>query len=253
MQIELNNITNRDIQKPLSVLSEKLVEKFPSQLKSITVTGSVLTEDYVPSKSGINTVLVFDDDGIEIVEALSDLSKILDKYKFDVPLIMTEEHIESSQDVFGVEYLDFQLNHKTIYGKSPFTKLNIQKSDVRLQCERELKSSLIRLRQGFITSKLESALIRDAMIKDIIICTARGIVPYLRGMLWLCDKSTNPLIAATIEAASEQFDFDGGCLKDINNSKYAKKGLPKDKIKPSAIYLYNLIDSLASIVEKYRF
>ena len=61
---------------------------------------------------------------------------------------MTPHYLACSRDVFPVEFLDFQLVHETILGEDPFVSLQVDKAHVRLQCERELKATLVRLRQG---------------------------------------------------------------------------------------------------------
>lgn len=240
------------VKSALKTVSQALITEFGSELKSITVTGSALTDDFVLGKSMIDTVLVLEKDNIDIVGRLCGFSKLLKKHKFALPLIMTSEHIDSSKDVFGVEYLDFQLNSRTIYGSSPFSDIVVEKSDVRLQCEREFKSSLIRLRQGFIRSNAESSLLRNAMLKEILQDACASLLPHLRAMLWLCDVPREPALSLTIQSAAERFGFDGDELKGITMLKYSKKKLSTDQMKHSFSYLYNLVDLLASVVDKHE-
>ncbi|MHC5075640.1 MAG: hypothetical protein ACYTFM_04345 [Planctomycetota bacterium] len=47
-----------DIRGAVNDFSEKLIKELGGNLKSITVVGSSLTEDFIKGKSDINTVLV---------------------------------------------------------------------------------------------------------------------------------------------------------------------------------------------------
>ncbi len=247
MEILIDNLLNKSLEKPLTDFTQRVVGDFAGNITSVCVTGSALTEDFVPRKSGINTVLVFENESIELLDLVSEMGKLLFKHNFDMPLIMTDEHILRSQDVFGVEYLDFQLNHKTLWGKDPFESLVIDKADVRLQCERELKANLIRLRQGYIASKIGTAKLRE-----VLVCGARGLMPYLRAMLWLCDKPRSAAITPTITDAAQEFGFDGSHLVSIAAWKYDKTRTDAIELRESATYLYNLTNSLAVWVDRCK-
>lgn len=239
MELNLEGLAN-SVQKPLNEFSERICSDFGGDIVSINVAGSALTADFVPRKSGINTVLVFKEESLDLLDTISAYGRLLFKHNIDMPLIMTPKHIERSCDVFGVEYLDIQLNHKTILGQSPFSSLIMQKSDVRFQCEREFKANMIRLRQGYVASKMGSV-----KLVDILAGCASGMMPYLRAALWLCDKERQPLIKPTIDAASKVFDFDGAMLEKIVSWKHKKARPDKVELRDSLEYLYKLIDSLA--------
>jgi len=179
--LELGGLRS-EITDSVKLFSEKVMSSYGDNLLSVSVFGSSLTDDYVTGKSDINTVLVLGKESLDSLNTLAGMAKAMSKKKIAVPLVITPEYLESSRDVFGVEFLDLQLNHKTVYGNDPFEGLSILKSDVRLQCERELKATLIRMRQGYIASAGNMKFVRD-----IVISAAVGLVPLLRAMLWMKD------------------------------------------------------------------
>ncbi len=160
--------------------AERLGAVLGDNLRSVTVVGSSLTDDFVAGESDINTVIVLEQQRPDSLRAIAGMAKSMSKRRLAAPLLMTADYIERSRDVFGIEFLDLQLTHKTILGADPFEKLTFGKGDVRLQCERELKATLIRLRQGYIASAGNRKLVRD-----ILASAAGGLVPLLRAMLWL--------------------------------------------------------------------
>ncbi|RMG69631.1 MAG: hypothetical protein D6710_08535, partial [Nitrospirae bacterium] len=96
------------------------------------------------------------------------------------PLIMTPHYIASSLDAFPIEFLDFRLIHKTIYGDDLLSDLNIESRHLRLQAEREIKSKLIWLRQGYLSTMGDKRAIIENLSKSI-----SGFMPLFRAIIVL--------------------------------------------------------------------
>jgi hypothetical protein len=188
------------IREPLRLLADRLQVGLPGNLESITVVGSSLTDDFRPGASDINTVVVLREHSLDSLNLLASLARPLRKNRLAPPLLVTPRYIERSRDVFGIEFLDFQLIHQTILGADPFASLTFEKHNVRLQCERELKATLVRLRQGYIAARGNWRPVRDILIE-----TTRGLAPLARAMLWLRDIGRPKTMAASLHKAAEQF------------------------------------------------
>lgn len=234
-----------EIREPVKVFAEKLTETLGENLKSITIVGSSLTEDFVPGKSDINSVLVLNKQDSASLDAFAEMVKPMKKKKLSAPLLMTTEYIERSRDVFGVELLDFQLTHQTILGDDPFAELTFAKKDVRLQCERELKAMLIRLRQGYIAAAGQNKLVRD-----VLISAASGLVPLLRAILWLKDSDRPAQAKAVFEKAEAEFSVKTDILIKVKNWRHKKTRLKDDEIQRSFEAVYAATDRLAVIVDE---
>jgi hypothetical protein len=236
-----------EISDSVKLFSEKVRSSFGDDLQSITIFGSSLTEDFRPGQSDINTVLVLGRETLGSLDTLAGMAKAMHKKAIAVPLLMTPEYIESSRDVFGIEFLDFQLNHKTIYGSDPFESLAITKSDVRLQCERELKATLIRLRQGYIAAAANKKLVRD-----ILISAAGGLVPLLRAMLWLKDIDRDVLAEQVFTKAASEFSITVDSLIEAKRWKHCKASRQKGDIASVFESVYANVEQLASIVDGFE-
>ncbi|KKL14144.1 hypothetical protein LCGC14_2518710 [marine sediment metagenome] len=206
-----------EIRDRVKIFSEKVISAFGDNLQNITIVGSSLTEDFRPGQSDINTVLVLGRQSLDSLDTLARMARSMNKKGVAVPLLMTPEYIERSRDVFGIEFLDFQLTHKTIYGDDPFASLTIAKTDVRLQCERELKATLIRLRQGYIAAAANKRLVRD-----ILVSAAGGLVPLLRAMLWLKDIDRGVLVEQVFIKAASEFSIKADSLIDAKKWRHKK-------------------------------
>jgi hypothetical protein len=226
------------IREALVLFTEKLNAALGGNLKSITVVGSSLTTDFKPGRSDVNTVLVLGGLTAGALDSIAELAKPMSRKKISAPLLMTPSYIERSLDVFGVEFLDFQLTHQTILGSDPFASLRLVKKDVRLQCERELKAMLIRLRQGYIAAAANRKLVRD-----ILISTIKGLAPLLRAMLWLKDIDRPAETEPTFTKAGSEFSINREPLITVAKWQY-------ERIRPDAVQVRSIFESVYSIVDK---
>ncbi len=233
------------IRDSVRVFAEKLTAELGGNLKSITVVGSSLTGEFRPGKSDVNTVLVLGERPLDALGGIAALAKPMHKMRISAPLLMTKSYIESSRDVFGVEFLDFQQTHKTVLGEDPFAGLEFEKKDIRLQCERELKATLIRLRQGFI-----SAAGNRGLVRDILVSTAKGMAPLLRGMLWLKDSERPVLTDATFAKAAEAFSVNAHGLLAASRWRHEKTRPGETDIQSTFEAVYAAVDRLAVVVDE---
>ncbi len=233
------------IQEAVKDFSGRVSQALRNNLKSITLVGSSLTADYKPGQSDINTVLVLDKHTTSALNAVASLAKPMGKKKISPPLLMTLPYIERSRDVFGVEFLDFQLTHRTVLGEDPFASLSFEKKDVRLQCERELKATLIRLRQGYIASAANRKLVRD-----ILISTAKALAPLLRAMLWLKDIERDGETGPTFSKAADAFSIKTDSLITADQWRYEKIRLSEHEMENAFESIYSTVDNLADTVDK---
>ena len=162
---------------------DEILNSYKDKIHSITITGSALTDDFDRGKSDINSVFVLSEMDLKFLELLAPLGKRYRKKRIAAPLIMTSEYIMNSIDVFPLEFLNIKLLHKTIFGEDLFSDLEINRSDLRLQCERELKVRLIGLRQGYI-----SCLGNSKMLMDMFIDSFSGYIPLFKGIILLLGK-----------------------------------------------------------------
>jgi len=239
------NALPKVIRQPVEDFSGKLTEILGGNLESITVVGSSLTEDYLDGRSDINTVLVVRDRPLEAAKQVAGMGRTMRGKPIAAPLIMSRRYIERSRDVFCIELLDLQLNHKTIFGADPFADLIFEKTHVRLQCERELKASLVRLRQGYI-----AAAGRTRLVREVVAAAAHSLIPLLRAMLWLKDHPRPILVEDVIAKAAGVFSFDPDMLMAANMWRVAKVRIDKELMDKALRSIYKTVDSLAEVVDK---
>jgi hypothetical protein len=200
--------------------AQEILSKIHAQVESIAITGSCLTGDYIHGKSDINSVLVPKEITVPVLDMLASMGKRYGKKGVRAPLIMTQDYIHRSLDVFPIEFLDIKLIHKTIYGDDMFSTLDIDKSMLRLQCERDLKAKLINLRQGYI-----SCAGKKGDLTLLLLDAFPGFFPLFRAMLYIVQINKQPslLKADVLTDVESTFDVPLDVLREIHSIKAKKK------------------------------
>ena len=233
------------VRPAVGLLLKRVCADVGDDVVALAVVGSAVTEDFHPRFSDINTVLVVKRRSHRLLEILAGYGKQLGKLKLRAPLLMTAEYIDRSLDVFGAEFLDFQLNHVIVHGSDPFADLQFGREAVRLQCERELKGALMTLRQGYIR-----ALGKPKLVAGLLVDCAGQLAPLMRAMLWLTGAERPRCAAATVTAAAEAFDFTPDGLMALMDVKRRHERPPSDQVAALFEEVYRVVDHLARQVDQ---
>jgi len=79
-------------------------------------------------------------------------------------LVFTLEELKDSADIFAIELLDMKRQHRMLWGEDFFAQLEVPMALHRQQVERELRTSVVRLRQAFLRSRGRRTELTDLMI-----------------------------------------------------------------------------------------
>ena len=181
-----------------------------ANIHSIHIVGSAVIPDYNEKVSDINSVVVLHKMDFAFIEFLAPLGKKYGRQKIAAPLVMTPEYINDSLDAFPVEFLDFKLIHRAIYGPDLFAGLLIVPANLRLQCERELKTKLIHLRQGYISS-----LGKKDLLSELLTRSFTGSMALFRAVLSLLGKEPPIPRQQVIQSVKEALGVDTEIFEKI--------------------------------------
>jgi len=180
---------------------EQLLEEYASRIHSLNVVGSAVSGDYDPARSDVNSVVILNEMDLEFLEGLAPLGKRYHRKRVKAPLIMTPAYITTSLDVFPIEFREMAQIHKTVHGDDILLELDIHASDLRHQCERDLKAKLIGLRQGYLSMMGEPKLLSEEFSRAI-----SGYAPLFRAILTLVGPAPPPMrleeVLARLETAT---------------------------------------------------
>jgi len=185
---------------------DDLLRAHESNLHSIHIVGSAVIQDYDEKLSDINSLVLLHNMDLRFITYLAPLGKKYGKKRIAAPLVMTPEYINRSLGEFPVEFLDFKLIHKTIYGPDVLNDLRIAAPELRLQCGREIKTKLIRVRQGYISSLGKKAQLTASLVRSIT-----GSMALFRAIITLLGKEAPiqrmDVIHTFVRAAKLQSDI----------------------------------------------
>lgn len=168
------------LRAPLTELADRLSELFSERLLGLALYGGVLESMADHRAVPAQTVMVLERVELAPLRRLSQFAALLGRQGFAAPLAMTPEYISASLDTFPLELMEIQQLHVTVTGRDFFENLEVNAEHVRLQCERELKRILMRVRQGVLLAADHEHLIGQ-LVADIGLHIGRA----LRGMAWL--------------------------------------------------------------------
>jgi len=136
-----------------------LVAACGEDLEALYVYGSALGPGFDRSASDVNLLFVVRVLPFARLEAIAAaaaaLPSVADQpagtYRF-TPLVLTRHNLESSADVFPIDFLDLKERRGLLTGTDLLAGLEVPLSHLRHQCEYELRSRFIGLRQAFLRS-----------------------------------------------------------------------------------------------------
>ncbi len=138
--------------------AEKQIEEFVSRMKqaagqnlqSIVLYGSAATGEFQADFSNLNLLCILHETSFPRLSAIAPVAEWWHRQKNPAPLIMTQEELEHSTDVFSIEFLDMQHHHRVLFGDEVLGPLQIPMHQHRAQLEYELREKLILLRQRLL-------------------------------------------------------------------------------------------------------
>ena len=235
---------NPAVADKITPMIEDLLGEHASNIHSFHVVGSAVIPDYNEKLSDINSVVVLHAMDLKLLTFLAPLGKKYGKKRIAAPLVMTPEYIEKSLDSFPIEFLDFRLLHKTVYGHDLLRDLQINTPNLRLQCEREIKTKLIGLRQGYL-----STLGKKEDIATMLVRSFTGSMALFRTIIFLLGKEP-PIPRAEVITML-------GAATGIKTDIFEKLFLLKSNLlKPSEQELlsfferyYNTLESMENVID----
>jgi hypothetical protein len=226
---------------------ERLVQDWPENLTHLFVVGSATTTDFDERTSDINTLAVLTEVRFEGLTKLAEDGARFGKKGIAAPMLFTRRQIERSLDVFPMEFLSFRLHHECVLGDDFLAGLEIGKTELRLQCERELRRALIRINHDYLRARSERK-----ELEGLIRAVWSGTVPVLRALLFIRDVPVPADRAGVAEAVGRTFGFDARAFAAIEE---VRRKLAKPDVARLTVMCqetYNALERLTDAVDSLK-
>lgn len=225
---------------------DEILKEYSEIIHSIHIVGSAVTPDFNEKTSDLNSLIILNRMSLDFIEFLAPLGKRYGKKRIVPPLIMTEEYIQNSLDVFPIEFHDFRLIHETIIGEDILKGLLIKKENLRLQCEREIKARLIGLVQGYISSAGDKKLITSMLIK-----TFTGCIPLFRAVIYLLGKEP-PVLRADVIKTFQEIAADSPVYEDLLLIRNRQIRPTKSELNHIFEQYHDLLRKISKVIDELR-
>lgn len=138
------------------------------------------------------------------------------------PHFFGPEHIESSLDVFPIEFLDMLDRHEVLLGKDPLAGIRVDPKNLRHQCESELKGKLLHLR-AFYAGNCH----RPRRIAKIMVSSFPTFLALFRAALRLRGEEIPKDSKAVVEKTSQGLGFNPEIFLEVADIRSGNSRLPR--------------------------
>jgi hypothetical protein len=146
----------RALESEIRIWVRPLVIAAGQNLRALYLYGSALSAEFDPAVSDVNLLFVVAELPFHRLAALasaygSAVQGSPGRLRYS-PVVLSEEQIRSSVDVFPLEFLDLAERRALLEGRDVLGGLQVDHTNLRHQCESELRSKLLGLRQAYLLS-----------------------------------------------------------------------------------------------------
>ena len=193
--------------------SQPLLAAAGGDARALYVYGSALRKDFDPARSDVNLLLVVKALGQERLDALAAASARLPRPSVGAvgaryrPLILTEEQLLDSADVFPMDLLDLARRRALLSGEDVLAGITIDPADLRRHCEYELRTKIVGLRQAYLQAGGGPSTAQELTIR-----AASGAATLYRQLLALAGQGDEGRPEALAEAVGAAYGVPGAAL-----------------------------------------
>lgn len=245
-ELQLESL-NPTVAKKASAFLEDILRERSATINSIHIVGSAVTSDFDEKISDINSIIILKEMDLAFVRFLAPLGKKYSRKGIAAPLLLTPDYIDTSLDVFPIEFLDLKLIHKTVYGADIFKDIKVEQSYLRLQCEHEIKKRIIALRQGYISSLGDRELISRLLSKSIT-----GRMPLFRAIIFLLGKEPPVKRIEVINMLQEMTGIEKGIFEKMLMLKAGQIKPSGDEIHTLFEHYYRATVAISKIIDELQ-
>lgn len=202
------------VKKPedkLQALVSRIHYACGDDLVSVVLYGSAARDDYHEQYSDVNVMVILRRLKPSIYPVLTGvLNWWSHEEKLRPPMIMTLEEVRESADVFAIEMLDIQAEHKTLYGEDVVSAIQVPMNLHRVEVEHDLRTTLLRLRHHLLLTSDGDEELKTVMGKSVT-----SVVTLFRHALIALGENPPHAKAKVLEHAAEVFGFNGQHLRTV--------------------------------------
>ncbi|HID08473.1 MAG TPA: hypothetical protein EYP10_15155 [Armatimonadetes bacterium] len=216
-------------------------------LLSVVVYGSALTPEFMLGRSDVNLLIV-----LERTDAVSlrRIEPVLKRYGRRLRLnvvLFTLDGLRRSADTFPIEIVQMSRRYAVLCGCNPLEGLTVQRTDLRMQLERELKTLIVQLRRNYAYEASRHKVVCEMMLRSF-----GTLLALLRTALELLGEEVPQSTDDVIDAIEQVLGFKVDVLKQIAQLRRGKLRLPKERVHELFSEYIALVEQLMQWVDEFK-
>lgn len=196
------------MEQALSGFVRDVQQIYGGDLVAVFLYGSAAAGEHVQGRSDINVAIVLSQLTPGLLCKASNSLRPWARRGLATPVFFDTDFLQHAVDVFPIELFDMQLRHRVLWGPDVTGELHIERGSLRRQCERELRSHLLKLRQAYVESSRSP---RD--LEAVLMSAASGMVVLARALLHLKGADSSGGSGDVLDGVETQFGIRAGHLR----------------------------------------
>lgn len=192
-----------------SDMVSRLTVALEERLTSVVLYGPAAHADDHPTVVGEHLLIVVAELDLETMQRLGEPVRWWLKKGEPWPRLFSEPLLRASADVYPIELLEITHHRRILFGADPLSGVSIDHAHLRVQCERELREKLMRLREGYVESHGHGG----RALYDLLAVSYGSFVRIFRACLYLVgappthrDHEVMTALAKWLDLPSTAFD-----------------------------------------------
>ncbi len=232
------------LKKNIYEFTESLKQLYRDDLIAIMLYGSASSGEFVEAHSNVNLLVVLKNTDLSTLDLSRKLVNKRSHRRLE-PLFLSHEYLLSSSDVFPVEFLDMKENYICLYGQDVLKEIKIDLKNLRFQCEQELKSKLILLKQQYLKINPKN----KAALAKLLFRNLTSLLHILRNLVRIKGKTPSYKKEDILSEAAVELKTEVAVFLRILQAKKNSAALKADDFKALLADFVLELDKIAKIAD----
>lgn len=234
--------------KPLIDAAEdytgRLADELGARLRSVVLHGSVARGEAVEGVSDVNLLILVDAIDAAVLRRLAPEARRWLEAQRSLPLVLTWDEWAAASDAFAIETADMVDSHQVLHGDDPFDGRVVDRSDLRLQAERELRGKLIHFRESALASAD-----RPADLGRLVLTAMPSVATYLRTALRLAGMQAPDDTTRTLREGAALTSVDPAALLRVWALREQREAPEIDLEDPLMLAVHEILERTVEYVD----
>jgi hypothetical protein len=227
----------------LTEFVQRMKNAAPDNLKAVVLYGSAATGEFHEGHSNVNLLcLVENGDPARLEPFHSTIDWWMGK-GHPAPLIFTLKELQRSADIFAIELLDMQAQHKMLLGAEFLAGISVPLRYHKLQVERELRTNWLRLRQTFLAAPRRAHL-------NVMVAAASSFTALFRHALVALGESPVQNKRNAIDRVAKLAGADAGGFNAVLDFREKKTKEKEIDVAATARSYFALVEAVTNEVDR---